>query len=344
MQIIYNSIRIIDYVNENVYNRDTPEIFNEYIMELITHINSNNNVRAYKTSSNSTEVISCVLDILQNEHDAEFVMQKNDVIAQRLLRKEKEAQSRVSSMNINVKKGSLIQALIFDETREVYLYLLAKVEHSDFIDDYDYSFKTGFSKDKKTIWKSCLIDLFNPNADIFDAKVYSDTKARYWSHKFLELEEVISDETNTINAFKSIEGVLNRSIKKESKQDYIIIRNAFISYMKSNEHIDYNNMIDNILGDYVPCEIDESKLNVLKTKLYELPTKRNFDYQFTSVPRAINARIGKVYKVNTGIEVKITDGIPNLRDTIKAFQTSDGNRYLQIKTTDIDTYESFKID
>lgn len=344
MKIIYNSIRIIDYANENVYNRDTPETFNEYVVDLINHINSNINVRAYKTSSNSTEIISCVLDILHNEDDVEYVMHKNDVIAQRLLRKEKEAQSRVSNMNINVKKGSLIQALIFDEIRDAYLYLLAKVEHSDFIDDYDYSFKTGFSKDKKTIWKSCLFDLFNPGADIFDAKVYSDTKAKYWSHKFLELEEVISDETNTVNAFKAIEGVLNRSVKNESKQDYIIIRNAFISYMKSNEHIDYNNMIDDVVGNYVPCEIDEAKLNDLKTKLYDLPTKRKFDYQFTSVPKAINARIGKVYKVNIGIEVKITDSVPNLRDTIKAFQTSDGNRYLQIKTTDIDTYESFKVD
>ena len=158
MKIIYNSIRIIDYAKENVYNRDTPETFNEYVVDLINHINSNINVRAYKTSSNSTEIISCVLDILHNEDDVEYVMHKNDVIAQRLLRKEKEAQSRVSNMNINVKKGSLIQALIFDEIRDAYLYLLAKVEHSDFIDDYDYSIKTGFSKDKKTIWKSCLFD------------------------------------------------------------------------------------------------------------------------------------------------------------------------------------------
>ena len=344
MKIIYNSIRIIDYVNEKVYHRTTPESFNEYVLELITHINSNKSVRAYKTSSNSTEVISCVLDILRNETNEKYVIHKNDVIAQRLLRTEKEAQSRVSSMNVNVKKGSLIQALIFDEARGTYLYLLAKVEHSDFIDDYDFSFKTGFSKDKKTIWKSCLLDLFNPDADIFDAKVYSDTKAMYWSKKFLELEEVISDETNTVNAFKAIEAILNRSVKNESKQDYMIIRNSFISYMKSNEHIDYNNMVDSVVGNYSPCEIDEARLINLKEKLYKLPAERKFDYQFTSVPKAINARIGKVYKVNTGIEVKITDGIPNLRETIRAFQASDGNRYLQIRTTDTDTYESFKVE
>lgn len=74
--------------------------------------------------------------------------------------------------------------------------------------------KLVFQKIKKTIWKSCLIDLCNPDADVFDVKVYSDTKAKYWSEKFLELEEVISDELNTVNAFKAIDNILSRNVKK----------------------------------------------------------------------------------------------------------------------------------
>lgn len=342
MQIINNSIRIIDYINEKVYNRDTPETFNEYISELINHINSNKYVRAYKTTSNATEVISCVLEILRAKDDKELFDLKNDIIANRLLRKEKEAQSHVGRMNINVRKGSLIQALLFDEENETYQYLIAKVEHSEFVDDSDYSFKTGFSKDKKTIWKSCLIDLFNPTAETFDVKIYSDTKAKYWSIDFLELVELINDETNTVNTFKAIEGFLNRNVKRASRQDYTVIRNAFISYMKSNDHIDYKNMIDTVLENYVPYELDKERIADYRTKLYKLPDKKGFDYQFNSIPSAINARIGKVYKVTTGIEVKITDSIPNLKETIRAFQAEDGIRYLQIKTTDNDTYESFK--
>lgn len=126
------------------------------------------------------------------------------MIADRLLRKEKEAQSHVGRMNINVRKGSLIQVLLFDQDSETYKYLIAKVEHCEFVDDSDYSFKTGFSKDKKTIWKSCLIDLFDPSAETFDAKIFSDTKAKYWSMDFLELIELIDDETNTVNSFKAI--------------------------------------------------------------------------------------------------------------------------------------------
>lgn len=245
-------------------------------------------------------------------------------------------------MNINVRKGSLIQALLFDQDSETYQYLIAKVEHSEFVDDSDYSFKTGFSKDKKTIWKSCLIDLFNPVAETFDVKIYSDTKAKYWSVDFLELVELINDETNTVSSFKAIDGFLNRNVKRASKQDYVVIRNAFISYMKSNEHIDYKTMVDTVLENYVPYDLDKERLDEYRNKLYDLPNKKGFDFQFNSIPTAINARIGKIYKVTTGIEVKITDSIPDIKETIKAFQAENGVRYLKIKVTDDDTYDSFK--
>lgn len=342
MQILNNSIRIIDYANEKVYVRDTPDTFNEYISELIAHINSNQYVRSYKTTSNATEVISCILDILNNKESSGLFEVKNNIIADRLLRKEKEAQRHVGRMNINVRKGSLIQALLFDQDSETFQYLIAKVEHSEFVDDSDYSFKTGFSKDKKTIWKSCLIDLFNPAAETFDVKVYSDTKAKYWSIDFLELVELISDETNTVSSFKAIDGFLNRNIKRVSKQDYVVIRNAFISYMKSNEHIDYRTMVDTVLENYVPYDLDKERLDEYRNKLYDLPNKKGFDFQFNSIPTAINARIGKIYKVTTGIEVKITDSIPDIKETIKAFQAENGVRYLKIKVTDDDTYDSFK--
>ncbi len=342
MQILNNSIRIIDYENEKFYTRETPEAFHEYIAELITHINNNNFVRLYKTESNSTEVITCVLDILENKEDSELFETKNDSIADRLLRKEKEAQSHVGRMNINVRKGSLIQALLFDQESKTYQYLIAKVEHSEFVDDSDYSFKTGFSKDKKTIWKSCLIDLTDPNADFFYAKVYSDTKAKYWSIEFLELAEMINDETNTLNSFKAIESFLVRNVKRTSRKDYTVISNAFVSYMKSNEHIDYRTMVDAILGNYDAYELEKERVDEYRNKMYELPAKKGFDFQFNSVPAAIKTKIGKTYKVTTGIEVKITDQIHNMKETIKAYQAENGIRYLRIRIEDDETYDSFK--
>ena len=149
MEIVMQTIRIIDYENDEIYVRDVPEAFSNYVRQLITYINNNNSIRSYRTRSVNTEVISCVLDIVRNQIDEEFVIGKIDFIANRLLLKEREAQNVVSHMDTNVQKGSLIQALLHDDLQDKYMYLLAKVEHTDFVDDSDLSFKSGFSKDMK---------------------------------------------------------------------------------------------------------------------------------------------------------------------------------------------------
>lgn len=156
MIIANRSIHIIDYENNRILSRDIPATFDEYVGELIEHINRNDSVRDYKTRSRYTEVISGAIAISSQKDNADVVRERTNSIANRLLVKEVEAQGHIGRLNTNVQKGSLIQALLFDEQEHKHVYLLAKVEHSTFVDDVDFSFKTGFSKDKKTIWKSCL--------------------------------------------------------------------------------------------------------------------------------------------------------------------------------------------
>ncbi len=342
MKIINTSIWVIDYTTENILKRETPESFDQYVSDLIQHINTNENVRKFKTRSDRTQVINCILSILSSIDNNQIVLDMTNDIANRLLRTEVSAQEKIRGLRVNVKKGSLIQALLYDDTREQYSYLLAKVEHSDFIDDADFSFKTGFSKDKKTIWKSCLFDLSEPESSVFDAKIYSDTKAKFWHDGFLELDEVNDDEANTIGAFKAIEETLNRSIKKYSLEDYTYIRNGFVAYLRGHDFVDYNNMIDEVVGEYQPASVDREKLNDFKNKLRELPANKGFDYQFSPVPKAINARIRQVYKVNTGIELKITSDIPDIKNTITAYEDENGIRYVKIRTNDNTTFDSFK--
>ena len=226
MQIITKSIRIIDYESNRVFSREIPDSFDTYVTELIAYVNGNTEVREFATSSANTEVISCVCQIYLHRRNTDVVTEKTDIIARRLLRKEVEAQHQVARLDTNVQKGSLIQALLYDEDQESFSYLLAKVEHSDFVDDMDFSFKSGFSKDKKKIWKSCIIDLPSVEAETFYARIYSNTVAKYWSIDFLELVEMVSNETNTSKAFKSIEATLNRNIRNAAPHDHTVIRNA----------------------------------------------------------------------------------------------------------------------
>lgn len=150
MIIANRSIHIIDYENNRILSRDIPATFDEYVGELIEHINRNDSVRDYKTRSRYTEVISGAIAISSQKDNADVVRERTNSIANRLLVKEVEAQGHIGRLNTNVQKGSLIQALLFDEQEHKHVYLLAKVEHSTFVDDVDFSFKTGFSKDKKT--------------------------------------------------------------------------------------------------------------------------------------------------------------------------------------------------
>lgn len=276
MTIIQKAIHIIDYENTQVHQRQTPDAFEAYVTDLISHISSNASVREYKTRSNATEVIGSILALCADLDTAELVSSKMDGIARRLLLKEAEAQEQIARTSTNVQKGSLIQALLLDDD-DKYVYLLAKVEHTEWVDDSDFSFKTGFSKDKKTLWKSCLIDLPDTSANEFHAKIYSNTIAKYWSDGFLEFDEMNSDESNTSRAFKAIEATLNQIFRGAASPDHTIIRNHFIGYFKNNEHIDYPTMVNLILENYQPVDpdINHDKIQNIRTKLLEQPSKKN---------------------------------------------------------------------
>lgn len=342
MRAIHKSICILNYDLQQIITNEIPNSFDEYVNELISHISKNTSVREYKTRSNSTEVVSCILSILANKDCIDLVNSKINTIAHRLLSKEAEAQGKIDRTNTTVQKGSLIQALLLDETTESYNYLLAKVEHSEWVDDADFTFKTGFSKNRKTLWKSCLFDLTDLSNDIFYAKVYSDTRAKYWSDGFLELDEVNNDEKNTARAFQAIEATLGYGFKGIVSPDHTMIRNDFVTYLRKRDHIDYNEMIEEVLGKYEPIDpkISKDKIRDIKAKLLEQPQKRNFDCQFTPVNSAINARIRRIYKINEGIELKVSGDIKDLEKTIVSVE-ENGSRYIKIRTNNNETFNRF---
>lgn len=175
----------------------------------------------------------------------------------------------------------------------------------------------------------------------YTARIYSNTVAKYWSDDFLELDEMVSDESNTSKAFKAIESTLNRNIRSIAPRDHTVIRNAVISYFKNHEHFDYAVMLDSILDGYQVTDLSEEKLETLKEKLAELPERKHFDRQFCPVASVISARIKKVYDVNDGIQIRITDEVRQLDETISAYQDPNGNRYIRIKTNNELTYRRF---
>lgn len=340
MKVITQAVRVIDYENNKVLNREIMPNFSEYIEQMIAYINSNTSVREYKTRPQNAEVIREVLEIVRQQDDAEVVMHNVDMIAARLLRKEKEANERIAQLDTNVQKGSLVLALIEDEGHTS--FLLAKVEHTDFFDDADYSVKSGFSKDTKKIWKTCLFEIDDINAAEIFARIYSNTVAKYWWHEFLELEELQSDETNTKKAFRSLETALSRNLKRVAPHDHMIIRNAMYLYFNSVEHFDYEEMLDRTVRNYIPDDMTQEVKNNLLKKLEVLPREKGFDLQFCPVSTAIKSKMRKTYDVYNGIQIRILEGMEELKDVICAQQDEDGKKYLKIRVNDEDTYRIFQ--
>lgn len=341
MIITKKAVHIIDYESNNVYFRDIPNNFDEYISELIDYIDNNKNTRPYKSTSDTIQVIVEAKKIW-NIGDEETNKISFENIAKRLLNAERDAQSAIGHMNINVKKGSLIQALIYNPQEAKYSYLLAKVEHSDFVDDDDFSFKTGFSKDKKNIWKSCIIDLSCPIEDMYYSKIFSDTSAKYWSKKFLEFVELNSDEKNTGVSFKETEIVLKRRLKNLSPKDYDQLRNSLIGYYRTHEFITYRDMIESVVSNYNPYEerlfTPDIKKSILDT-LEDLPAQKRFDAQFNSVPKEIKARMKRKFNVCEGVEVNVLYNIDS--DTIRSTESVTGERLILIKTNNSEMFDTY---
>jgi len=341
VEIITQAVRVIDYENDRIQKRNVNEMpkFRDYIEQLIGHVSNNVSIREYHTQSTGTEVIARILEIAQRLEDTELIEEKIDAIAERLIRKEQEAQERVGHMNIRVQKGSLLFVL-FQENQSRKC-ILAKVEHTGFFDEADYSEKFGFSKDTKKIWKTCIFNLDDLNADQFQAKVYSDTVAKYWWHDFLELEECQNDATNTAKAYKAVEKCLNRNLKKTAPYDNRIIQTAMYSYMSntSQEMFDYDDMLKKIFTEYAANDISDDKKHELSEKLSRLPEEKGFDRRFQSVPDAIKKKAKRTYKVTAGIELKISD-LENEND-IWAYEDNYGRKYLRIRLSNEQTFQTF---
>lgn len=348
---IYKSVYLINYEGNRIEEKDIPEDFNKFVEDLIVATNANKSVRRFKPRSQATEVINLVRGIISDAasgKDSEIILSnikaKFEDIAKRSLRTEVDTQEMISKMGRNVKKGSLVQALIIKEETNDFIFLIAKVEHSGFIDDIDFKSRTGFSSEQNKIWKTCVFDcLVNDEQIIIEsAKIHLDSSSKFWQNSFLELDEMKGDEANTNTAFKNIDTVLARYVKTKSPSDYVVLRNTVIGYFKNPQHFDYDNMVETVFENYSPTDLDQGAYKSIKEKIKELPDKMDFDRQFNSVPSAINARIKKIYQVYQGIEIKINDYVGEIKETIQSVEESTGERFIKIKATNVETFNAFK--
>ncbi len=348
INVLFKDVYLIDYDEKLSTRKPITDEFNDYVTKLANEISNNNNLQYFIIRDPNTQVISLVLDSTQRliNSDTEEIADNMRSIAQRLLEKEIDKQDQISHMGINVKKGSLLQAILLsnDGLETEYLYMLTKVEHNDFFDEESYNIKRGFPVDRINLWKSCLIHLSieNERVSIGEIKVFLDNPANYWHNDFLEINPLRKDDENTKKLFRAVDKVLHSKIFDESNHEYFMLRNNLIGYLRRTEQLDYSDLVTTLFRDYDYEELSPKTKKEVIDALNELPEKCSFDRKFICIHSAIKARIiKKTYDLTEDIDLVIKKDLENV-DIVSSGEDS-GKKYVKIYTENREVYNTFRI-
>ena len=349
MQILYSSLHNLDLAMDSPIRKKMPSDFTTFMEAYVEFATTENkNSREYVPIDPNRTVLRCVssiyTDVLEQDDevaDDTRLVKLTDSIALMLLTVEKNVQARISQLT-EVQKGSIVQALLKD--KDSYQYVIAKVEHSEWIDGETLEMNFGFPGNNKKVWKSAVIDLSLGDDEIlFDSiRVYVDHPAKYWSDEFLEVKEAKSDSKNTKAVLRAFEQAL-KTIKNVSFGDYYNIKNSVVHDLQSDKDINYHDLVEKTIDRYQPLS-DEVDLVLVKQKLISAGETNNFDTQFHTDPEAIKTA-GKIkIHVSPAIDVTVKEGLSNWRDNFKTYIKPDGRTYIMIKCDNQETLQMFPKD
>ena len=348
MEIIYSSLHNLDLNSKELFCVDIPNEFDSFIKSYIEFaVKENRSFKKCVSKDNKTIVANSILQLcLLNQQNYKFNVTNKEEnrtsdyfssIANKLFDVEIHLQERLTNFT-KIQRGSLIQALINENG--CYKFVIAKVEHSEWIDGKSFKKNFGFPYDNNKIWKSAVFEL-NAKLDGFDnIKIYLNHKASYWLNNFLEVEDIYKDDVNTKGAFDSIDHGID-FLKKESIQDYYIIKNSLIREFQTDEIIDYPEIIGKVLDDYKFAN-KEINAETIKKKIITKYIDKNLDTNFCPDLKIVNKKKETRIKVSTEIEILIKECLDKWEDNFKILHTSDGKNFLMVRCEENDTLKAFQ--
>ena len=305
----------------------------DYIKELIKGVNKAKSKREFKFKRDTAEVASAIKEILIR---GEFET-NTQTIADVLLDEEKKAQEKIESLGKDIKKGSLLQSFLTIDGKD--FFIVTKVYHNSFIDQKDQQKKGGLPFKKKVL-KSCLVE--SENGEIQNVIVF-DTQSPisvYWWRDFLGLEELNSDEKNTKTAFDAVDQVLKRKVKPKHPADHTFLRNALLTYFKTQATFEFNEMIKHVIG-VLKSEDSDLNLEKLKSQLEKLPEAKKFDRKFNIKPERITARqMKEIIPLHEHIDLTLKSAIIDLKKIIKPWKGDNNEKYILVRSDR--GYDKFK--
>ena len=337
MRTIYTCIHDIDIDGNRCIRKEiNQEDASDYTQRLIKEILGNPNRKLYKIISERKEVVSIVLEaakqgIIEDENA--------DLIALRLLDKERDRQKEVERLRIEIRRGSLFQSLIQEE--DYFYYVITKIENVDILDIQDLNKKSGLPYENKA-FKNCLFKIADDGEIL---QIFLSDKngpiADYWDNLFLELEELTSDESNTERLFNLVSARLKKEIESISPTDYTLYRNQALGFFKTQEKFTIDDFLNYTFGKQTP-ESDQLDIDKIRENISKKIVDSGNDTEFKIVSSAIKSRkLRETKKVNNVASIIIEGYDEEIKTNVQAVE-ENGEKYIKIKSTDPDTFNRFK--
>ena len=289
--------------------------------EILEGVFTSNRGKAFTFDPSTEEVSNLVRDMLNGGWDT-----SSEMIANRLLRAEKSRQEEMAGFQ-QVKKGSLLQ-LKLNSTNDKFI-IFTKVDHGKYMDEVDSLIHTGLPFEKR-VQKTCVFKFTGSSTtpesiNIFDS---NNTISKYWRHDFLCCQEVNTSEDNTKVAFNAIDNILSRNVLPKSKPDYTYLRNSVITYFRSNESMEFDNFVEEIIRNY-PVIDSSVDIEDIAKKIEALPQRKGFDTQFEIHSKVISARIKRVVVLADNFELNIKGEVQDLNTLVDTGSDGKG-KFLKI--------------
>lgn len=287
--IFYKLIKIDNEEIEAIFAAfENQEHINAYVKRILDSCASASVERKYKFDNTLTTTKDRITKLIMQQ-DVDAVVTE---LGRRLAKVENDTNTANPQLKGKIPIGILLLALVDMETEDHHFKLMViKSDYDEFIAERTGLLDAGLSI-KNQIFKTCVYDV-NINEQSIEWKQISTSdstkrKAEYWSKTFLELEELHSDEINTVTAYDQIKRKILDPIKNNGyKSDWLLLSNATIAYMRSEGTFDLDYYRDNIIGSYNPYNNGFS-VEKLKQKVDKLRETGKFDAVFKKVPSLLS--------------------------------------------------------
>jgi hypothetical protein len=328
--ITHYAIFDIDNVNgsfsEHSITASNNNDLTKFLIRMAADTRSSNSTRKCVFEENSI-VKDNLINVLNNNNVDEFKKK----IAIHLAICEKKSNVRYAHLNQPIKKGSLVIARIKVGGQES--LIITKIDIEEFFHSQTLELNSGLPKEKGLL-KSCLIDINNNSMTEYISLADSNKKlSSFWVNDFIGANYFRDDTENTTVAIRMILTSI-ASIARVSPQDHTQIRQNLFSYMNTASQYDHDDMIDHVIGSFVPesTDVDTTKI---KTKLEALINKDKFDGNFEIDNGIVKDKGKRDYKLDNDIVLKANNDDSNI-----FYKEISGQPYVLIKTNT--GYSQFK--